>query len=266
MIAPTKQSRPKKFVFVFAMTALTCTAFATGKYWRDQVNFSQRISPAQEMRLAQVGEPSVTPGRITLDKSKTRDADKRLRAAVDTFSQVHTLVREEYVDALPSEQVMSQGAIRSMLSALEDEQSYFLTSTERRVFEAEYTGHFAGMGAVTAIRSVKARAGYTELHLMVVAPLPGSPAEKAGLRTGDRITYLDGRYIIGDNPLFDTQQTPKAQSHTNTNRCDPMGGSSRCPYSKWGGGDNRTNAASTGSDRHTHAHCRTTGGGHIPSL
>jgi C-terminal processing protease CtpA/Prc len=66
-----------------------------------------------------------------------------------------------------------------MISSLNDPDSLFLEPEQRSLFEAEANGTFAGIGAVTTIKGQK-KDGYTEYKIVVVDPLPGSPAAKAG--------------------------------------------------------------------------------------
>jgi carboxyl-terminal processing protease len=116
------------------------------------------------------------------------------------FEMVYALLREHYVDQLPDDTKLARGAVRSMLASLEDPNAYVVEPEQRALLEQESKGTFAGIGAALQVRGRK-QEGYTEYKLHVIAPLPGSPAAKAGLRPGDVIVRIDGRWVLGYNPL-----------------------------------------------------------------
>lgn len=78
----------------------------------------------------------------------------------------------------PSEMVL--GAIKGMVSAIGDPYTVFLPPDENRVVQEDLQGSFDGVGI---------QIGFKGTQLVVISPLPNTPAEEAGIKAGD--------YIIG---------------------------------------------------------------------
>lgn len=76
---------------------------------------------------------------------------------------------------------MVWGAIKGMVGAVGDPYTVFLTPDEQRVMQEDLSGNFEGVGI---------QIGYKGTQLAVVAPLPGSPAEEAGIEAGDLIVGI----------------------------------------------------------------------------
>ncbi len=82
-------------------------------------------------------------------------------------------------------QGMVYGAIRGMLTTLEDPYTTFFNPQEAEEFEEELAGEYQGVGMMIDIK---------EDELTVISPLEESPAQKAGLRAGDKIIKIDGTF------------------------------------------------------------------------
>ncbi len=98
------------------------------------------------------------------------------------FWKVWDTVSAQYVDkskVIPSEMVY--GAIKGMVASLGDPYTVFLTPEENRVSQEDLSGNFDGVGI---------QIGFREGQLAVVAPLPNTPAQKAGVRAGDYIVEI----------------------------------------------------------------------------
>src|SRR5712664_1512377 len=103
------------------------------------------------------------------------------------FDDVLAHVADYYVDSL-DERKLYQMAIDGMLDQLHDPYSVFLKPEDFRQLSEATTGNYSGLGIQIDVRD-----GW----ITVVAPLPDTPAERAGVLTGDRIVQLDGRPTEG---------------------------------------------------------------------
>jgi carboxyl-terminal processing protease len=103
------------------------------------------------------------------------------------FDDVLAHVADYYVDSLDERQLY-QMAIDGMLDQLHDPYSVFLKPEDFRQLSEATTGNYSGLGIQIDVRD-----GW----ITVVAPLPDTPAERAGVQTGDRIVQLDGRSTEG---------------------------------------------------------------------
>ena len=100
------------------------------------------------------------------------------------FWKVWDTLREKYVDSsqLDSKKLF-YGSIKGMMQATGDPYTAFLDPEENKEFNEDITGRFEGIGAELGIKNK---------ILTVIAPLEDSPAEKSGLRAGDRIIKING--------------------------------------------------------------------------
>lgn len=115
---------------------------------------------------------------------------------VETIWRVLRLIKENYVDKISDDTPLVYGAIKGMLGALNDPYSRFLDPTQNRMLQEESTGEFYGIGAQLGLRRVEVN-GKWEDKVTIIAPLPGSPAEREGLKAGDYIVAVDDKEVKG---------------------------------------------------------------------
>lgn len=106
----------------------------------------------------------------------------------DQFWEVWNIVKEDYVDKPVDDTKLFYGAIEGMVAGLGDQNSVYFSPEKAEEFARDLSGEFEGIGAEIGLR---------DGQLLVVAPLPESPAERAGLRTGDIILKIDDEDTFG---------------------------------------------------------------------
>lgn len=112
--------------------------------------------------------------------------DTEKSEAAEKIEAIMDLIKEEYYKDVKDEELID-GAIRGMFESLDPHSTYF-SEEEFNEFMSDITGEIVGIG----VQIEKRDDGIT-----VVAPIEGTPAYKAGIRTGDKILEVDGTDIRG---------------------------------------------------------------------
>lgn len=102
----------------------------------------------------------------------------------EVYLQALDLVRNEYVDKGVDNQKLVYGSIRGMLDSLDDPYTRFLEPQPYKEMKIRMSGQYFGIGIYI---------GMKDNQLAVIAPIDGTPADKAGLRSGDRIAKIDDK-------------------------------------------------------------------------
>ena len=100
------------------------------------------------------------------------------------LEEVEERVRSEYVEPVTKEQ-LDLAAVDGMVASL-DPHSAFLDPAEYEAMRVSTAGHYSGVGLEVAERDGR---------IAVVTPIDGSPASRAGLRSGDILLEVDGRTV-----------------------------------------------------------------------
>jgi len=131
----------------------------------------------------------IVAGNTVLNLSRVHTAvaaNSEIYRQLDLFGEVLERVRADYVEE-PDDSELIESAIEGMLTGL-DPHSAYLSPKNFREMQVQTRGEFGGLGIeVTMENSV----------VKVVSPIENTPAEKAGLLSGDYITHLNGESIRG---------------------------------------------------------------------
>lgn len=159
----------KFYVYVFLLLIIFIAGMATGTQYREPQSSEEIIEKtSQELK-------SIFFNRDDIE--------------VDLFEEVWSLLHNEYLEKSSiDDQDLFYGAIAGMVRALDDPHSMFFDPQVTKEFNQELEGSFFGIGAEIGRRNG---------DLVIIAPLANTPAERAGLKPGDRILAVDGKDMTG---------------------------------------------------------------------
>ncbi len=117
------------------------------------------------------------------DKTENSEATYRL---LNLFGDVFERIRSQYVDE-PTDEQMVEAAIAGMLTALDPHSSY-MNARNYKEMQVNTRGEFGGLGIQVTMEN-----GIVK----VISPIDDTPAYRAGVKSGDYVTHLDGEAIRG---------------------------------------------------------------------
>lgn len=130
------------------------------------------------------------PATVLLAQSAPPKSAAQLQAdqirELEQFLAVYKKVKASYVDKVDDKQLM-EGAIQGMLASL-DPHSGFLNKSDFSSLQTQIDGEYGGLGLSVTLEDEAVK---------VIAPTKDTPADKAGIKSGDYITHLDGKLIFG---------------------------------------------------------------------
>ncbi len=140
------------------------------------------------------GEPTTPTNPPSAQSSSNAPSRLAIEAAnkdvvyedIAVFTEALMLVKRQYADEKAFRDLI-YGAIDGMLVSL-DPHSGFLPPQQYQELQEDTSGHFSGIGIHVGIK---------EGRVLILAPIDGSPAHRAGLMAGDRIVKTDGVAALG---------------------------------------------------------------------
>jgi carboxyl-terminal processing protease len=151
-----------------------------------KINFPSSSARARTMIIAGTFVGAIVTGGWLLQRGASIGTFTAYEGA-QLFESVFRRVQNDYVDAV-TDSALYRKSVDGMLYELRDPYSTFLPPDRFARLNETTSGNYAGLGVEVDLRD-----GW----LIVVAPMPGGPAERAGLQAGDRIIELAGKPTKG---------------------------------------------------------------------
>ncbi len=125
--------------------------------------------------------------RINLVDSETAEFDDLFQP----FYQAWNIIHEQYLEQPVDDKALMQGAIKGMMESLGDPYTAYMNPDEYAEQNAPLLGEYTGIGAYVDTSGDA---------LIFISPMPGSPAESAGIKPGDKVVMIDGEDMTGVEP------------------------------------------------------------------
>lgn len=135
--------------------------------------------------LGKLEKPNYNIFNASRQATNTNEKNLDFKLFWDTWDKLE----KKFIDKNKIEpQKMFYGAIKGMVSSLEDPYTFFLTPEENKEAKNDLGGKFEGIGA---------QLGLQDNRIIIVAPLKDSPAKKAGVKAGDFINKVNNQSTRG---------------------------------------------------------------------
>jgi len=118
-------------------------------------------------------------------------SDPELATLFSPFFEAWNIVHEQYIDQPVDDVKLMQSAIGGMMEGLGDKHSSYMDPETYQQVNAPLMGSYTGIGAWVDTSGES---------LVIIAPMPGSPAEAAGILSGDTVIAIDGKDMTGVDP------------------------------------------------------------------
>lgn len=129
---------------------------------------------------------SFAGGAMTTHVSHASGRQDSPYAPLAQLGTVLVFVENQYVDPVEREKILD-GAIKGMVAEL-DPHSAYMPPRDFALFNEDTQGAFGGIGV---------EVDFKDDQIVVIAPIPDTPAQRGGIKSGDRIVAVDGKPLRG---------------------------------------------------------------------
>lgn len=167
-------------VAVLVLVTGSCSAgFVAGRFLMPDT--SPAVAQAPEL-----SSPRPEFGTQTGSSATPEELDQLFKP----FWEAWDLLHEQYVDQPIDDEQLMRGALRGMMDSLGDPYTSYMDPQEYKMLSDELEGNltYEGIGAWV---------DPSNDFLTIISPMPGSPADRAGLKPGDKIIAIDGEDMTG---------------------------------------------------------------------
>jgi len=180
-----------KYTLIIVLSALLLIGSFSGGFVAGHFTQVGALSNLPFLAGSPLLRPLVTP------VGSSEATPDELEMLFKPFWETWSLVHQQYVDQPVDDAKLMQGAISGMLGALGDEHTSYMDPVQFKDANSSLSGEYEGIGAYVDT---------TGEYLTIISPISQSPAEKAGVKSGDLIIAINGESMRGINPELARQK------------------------------------------------------------
>ncbi len=137
--------------------------------------------------VGEIRENASNSSSANEDEPRSEEAKELTNAELSKIDTVYRIINSKFMSEVDRQEILN-GAIQGMLSVLNDPYTTYMDPETTEQFDQNVDAFFTGIGAEVSLDNGK---------VVVVAPIKGSPAEKAGIRSKDLILSVNGESLEG---------------------------------------------------------------------
>ncbi len=172
--------------FVALLVTVAVLVGAAGSYIGIQYFGDDQNSVSQSKQIANADQDTKNFGSLS-EKEQEEFLQNIGNTDLKKVEQAYSVIKDNYVKEIDQNKLV-EGAIQGMLDTLDDPYSVYMDKDTMKQFNQTIESSFEGIGAEVSMVDDK---------VTIVAPIKGSPAEKAGLKPNDQILKVDGKSVEG---------------------------------------------------------------------
>jgi carboxyl-terminal processing protease len=174
------QARARAYMKTYILALFFIITFGVGVFAGQNWQFKQEVTNAG--------------GKVTVDKVTNIDRASNPSTSVDfnEFWRVWDKIKRDYVKQPVKDTDLFYGSIQGLVASLGDPHSVYFPPEAAEEFTKDLSGELEGIGA---------EVGMKDDQLVIISPLPASPAEKSGLLPGDKIIAINGESTAGTDTV-----------------------------------------------------------------
>lgn len=124
---------------------------------------------------------------INEEIKSSKDSNEKISKAIEAFRKQ---IDKHYIGEIDEKKLLDY-TLKGYVEGLEDEYSEYMTAEEWEEYQADSLGNYVGIGIYMSMDK--------DNNVVVVSPIKDTPAEKAGLKSGDIIVGVNEESVIGKN-------------------------------------------------------------------